>query len=140
MKIMVRNRQRKFTLGMFIDESMKEAVVMVINGGVSIRSRAERMGVAKSTLHEYVKKVKRTDSSDIDKKRFRLNYACRQVFNKDKKNNLKEYLVMCSHINCGLTKLNVRKMAYEVAVKSKKNFLTVGMKQNWQVMTGFMAL
>ena len=79
------------------------------------------MGVATRTLHEYVKKIKKTDSSELDKKkRFRLNYACRQVFNKDEENNLKEYLVMCSHMNYGLTKLNVKKMAYEVAVKSKK--------------------
>ena len=46
---MVRNRQRKFTIGMFTEKSMKEGVVMVINGGVSIRGAAERMGVAKST-------------------------------------------------------------------------------------------
>ena len=135
---MVRNRQRKSTIGMFTEESMKVAVFMVIDGGVSIRGAAERMGVAKSTLHEYVKKMKKTVSSKIDKKRFRPNYACRQVFNKDEKNNLKKYLLMCSHMNYGLTKLNVRKMAYEVAVKSKKNFLTVGMKQNWRVMTGYM--
>ena len=83
MKIMIRNRQRKSTIGMFTEESMKEAVVMVINGGISIRRAAERMGVAKSTLHEYVKKIKRTDCSEIDKKSFRPNYACRQVFNKD---------------------------------------------------------
>ena len=62
MKIMIRNRQRKSTIGMFTEESMKEAVVMVINGGVFTRGAAERMGVAKSTLHEYVKKIKRTDS------------------------------------------------------------------------------
>ena len=43
---------------------------MVIDIGVSIRGAAERMGVAKSTLHEYVKKKKRTDSSEIDKKDF----------------------------------------------------------------------
>ena len=36
--------------------------------------------------------------------------------------NLKEYLFMCSHMNYGLTKLNVRKMAYEVADKSLKKF------------------
>ena len=28
-------------------------------------------------------------------------------FNKDEKNNLKKYLVMCSHMNYGLTKPNV---------------------------------
>ena len=39
----------------------------------------------------------------------------------------------------GLKKLNVRKTAY-VAVKSKKNVLIVGMKQNWRVMTGYMVL
>ena len=88
---MVRNRQRKSTFVMFTKESMKKAVVMVINGGVSIRGAAKRMGVAKSTLHEYVKKIKRTDSSEIDKKKFRLNHACRQVFNKDEENNLKDY-------------------------------------------------
>ena len=70
MKIMVRNRQRKSTVDMFTEESIKEAVVMVINGGVSIRGATERMGVTKSTLHEYVKKIKRTDSLKIDKKRF----------------------------------------------------------------------
>ena len=32
---MVKNRQRKSTIGMFTEESMKEAVVMVINGDVS---------------------------------------------------------------------------------------------------------
>ena len=46
-------------------------------------------------------------------------------------------VVVCSHINYGLTKLNVRKIAYKVAVKSKNNFLTVGMKQNWRVMTAW---
>ena len=34
MKIMVRNRQKKSTISMFTEESMKEAVVMVINYGV----------------------------------------------------------------------------------------------------------
>ena len=70
MKIMVRNRQRKSTIGMFIEESMKETVVMVINGGVSIRSAAEWMGVTESTLHEYVKTIIRTGSLKIEKKSF----------------------------------------------------------------------
>ena len=56
MKIMVRNRQRKSIIGMFTQESMKEAVVMVINDSVSIKSAAQRMGVAKSALH--VNKIK----------------------------------------------------------------------------------
>ena len=38
------------------------------------------------------------------------------------------------------TKMNVKKMAYKVAVKSKKNFLTIGMEQNWRVMIGYMVL
>ena len=67
---MVRKRQRKSTIGMFTKESIKEAVVNVINGSVSMRRAAEKMGVAKSTQHEYVKKIKITDSSEIYKKRF----------------------------------------------------------------------
>ena len=38
------------------------------------------------------------------------------------------------------TKLNVRKMTYEVPIKNKKIFLIVGMKQNWREMTGYMVL
>ena len=56
---MVRNRQRKSIIGMLTKESIEEAVVMIINGGVCIRGAAERMGVAKSTLYEYVKKIKK---------------------------------------------------------------------------------
>ena len=42
MKTMIRNRQRKSTIGMFTEESMKEAVVMLINGGVSISIECNR--------------------------------------------------------------------------------------------------
>ena len=55
---------------------------------------------------------------------FRRNCACRQVFNKDEE-IVYEYLVMCSHMNYGLTKLNVRKMAYKVRLKIEI-ILTVG--------------
>ena len=41
---MVRNRQRKPTIGMFTEENKKKAVIIVIDGGISIRSTAERMG------------------------------------------------------------------------------------------------
>ena len=44
---MIRNRQRKSTIGTFTEESIKEAVVMVINRGVSTRGAVERMGVDK---------------------------------------------------------------------------------------------
>ena len=57
MKIIVKNGQRKSTIGMFTEESMKEAVVMVINDGLSLRDAIESMGVAKCTLHEYFKKI-----------------------------------------------------------------------------------
>ena len=40
---MVRNRQRKSTIGIFTTESIEETVVMVINGGVSIRGATEMM-------------------------------------------------------------------------------------------------
>ena len=47
---------------------------------------------------------------------------------------------MFFHRNYGLIKPNVRKMAYEVAIKNKKVFPTVGMKKNWQEMIGYMVL
>ena len=50
MKVMVRNSQEVYHWYVY-GRKYKKAVVMVINGCVSVRG-AERMGVDKSTLHE----------------------------------------------------------------------------------------
>ena len=72
---------------MFTEESMKEAAVMVINGGVSTGGAAERMGVAKSTLYDYVKKIKELIVKKLTKKvstkSTKIFNKERQVFNKD---------------------------------------------------------
>ena len=55
---MVRNRIRKSNKGTFTVQTMKEAVDLVIIDGLSIRNGAERKGLARNTLHTYVKNKK----------------------------------------------------------------------------------
>ena len=57
---MVRNRIRKSNKGSFTAKTMKEAVYLVIIDGLSIQNAAERKGLARNTLHTYVKKQKIT--------------------------------------------------------------------------------
>lgn len=47
---MTRNRVRKTTIGTFSEESMRNAIKLVMVDGFSIRQAAERSGIKFSTL------------------------------------------------------------------------------------------
>ena len=56
--ILVRNQVRKSNKGLFIAQTIKEVVDLVIIDGLLIKKEkelAERKGVARNTLHIYVK-------------------------------------------------------------------------------------
>ena len=57
--VLVRNQIRKSNKGLFIAQTIKEVVDLVIIDGLLINKEkelAERKGVARNTLHTYVKK------------------------------------------------------------------------------------
>ena len=84
---------------------MKEAVDLVIIDGSLIRNAAERKGLARNTRHTYVKKTK-NNPENLDLK-MSPNYSCRKIFNQEEEKSIEDYLVKCSQINYGLTKVNV---------------------------------
>ena len=51
---------------------------------------------------------------------YRPNYACRRVFTDEEEVSIAEYAVTCSRMNFGLPRLDIRKLAYDVAVKNVK--------------------
>ena len=81
---MVRSRIRKSNKGSFSVQTVKEAVDLVIIDGLSIRNAAERKGLARNTLHTYVKKTK-NNPENFDLK-MSPNYSCRKILTKKKKN------------------------------------------------------
>ena len=54
-----------------------------------------------------------------------LNYSCRKIFNQEEEKFIEDYLVKHSQMNYGLTKFNVQKMVYELAIKNNKMFQRV---------------
>ena len=49
------------------------------------------------------------------------DYSCRKNFNQEEEKSIEDYLVKCSQMNYGLTKVNVQIMIYELAIKNNKN-------------------
>ncbi|ELT87652.1 hypothetical protein CAPTEDRAFT_211200 [Capitella teleta] len=97
---------------------MKAAVAMVLEGADSIRNVAKDTGIAKSTLQRYVNKAKHAQSTDI---RLKPAYDNKLVFTNDEEKDLSKYLLTASKRNHGLTTCSTRKLAYEYAVRNKKN-------------------
>lgn len=89
---MVRNRKEK--IANFDEETMKRAVVNVINNGVSTRKAAQNEGLVPMTLKRYVDKYKNASDADRMNYRFMPNYEINQVFSKELEGQLRDYLLI----------------------------------------------
>lgn len=112
---MVRHRKKERSIGTHSATTMKDAVEYVVNGQNSIRKAASRFSLKFSTLRRYVQRAK---TGGI--KSYVPNYACRKVFSDEEESDIEEYLIKASRIHHGLTKLQVRELCYQLAVKNGK--------------------
>ena len=96
-------------------EKMKEAVEQVVDGGKRIRNVCKTYDIKNTTLQRYVKKAPTT--KDKDSVKYEPTYNCRKVFSKDEEILLHDYLIKASKILHGLTRQQVRELAYNLAVK-----------------------
>src|SRR5258705_10086057 len=96
-------------------ENMKKGVLEVINGSCSIRDAAQRFGVAKSTLADYVKRAK---ANGTENTAFCLGFNSGKIFTTDMENALEAYLLNCSAMFHGLTLKSVRMLAFQYAEKN----------------------
>ena len=118
---MVRKRSGERKIGKTDEQTMKVAVRNVVEYGMSIRTAAKTSDIKNSTLRRYVEKFRKSAEDPIS---YAPNYSCRQVFTTDEEVALKDYLVKASEIQYGLTRLQVRELAYEFAFRNKKTFPT----------------
>lgn len=113
----MRNYKRKSGRANVSKDLIKHAAEEVISGK-SIRKAAKDNKIDRTTLSRYVSKLKTDPGADI----FKVYSNPRQVFSLEQEKNLKEYLIKVASIYYGLTPTDVRRLAYECAVKYGRKF------------------
>ena len=100
---MVRNRPKQKKIGKTPDDTMREAVSMVIMEGLSTCSVTVELCIKKTTLQWYIEKAK---NGTID--RYGPNYDIRKVFSNDQEAALEDYLIKASKMCYGFTPTRMR--------------------------------
>ncbi|XP_077529007.1 uncharacterized protein LOC144141305 [Haemaphysalis longicornis] len=90
-----------------------DAVRLVCDEKKSIRDVAESFEISKSSLGRAVKKYR--ECGDTGGIMFKSNLVCGMVFTTEDEVLLKEYLLKASKMHYGLTRMQVRSLAYEFA-------------------------
>jgi len=92
---------------------MKEASARVINENCKIRAVAKEYQICHVTLYRFVRRIKAKGTATCG------YIGNRQIFSKDQERMLAEYVKKASSIYFGLSPTEVRKLAFECAVKNK---------------------
>ena len=121
---MGRRDKKTRTRATFSEETMREAVRRV-RDRESLRKISEVYNISKSTLQRYVQKTKITSQDNIS---YTPNYSVRKIFTTEEEKSLEAYIIDCSKMNFGLTRRNIKQLAYELGMKNNKP-----LPQNWIV-------
>lgn len=100
-------------------ENLTAAAEKCISGEISIREAARRYNVSKTTLIRHVKSFKESTATVFE---YVANNNTKQVFNDAEEAELKDYLLTAARYHYGLTKTEVRNLAYQFAVAKGKKF------------------
>ena len=104
--------KRKTDGGLVSERVMQDAVQIVLDG-LSIREAAAQKAVSKTTLCRYVKKYRINSSTEL-----KPNYGHSRVLTAKQETCLENYVsTFCSRMFYELTPKNVRKLAFDMAVK-----------------------
>lgn len=120
---MVRSRKKEKTKGLFEAETMKNAVKMALEG-TTIREAAAHFNLHFQTVGRYLKKIR--DNPDIE---LEMKARCdvRKIFSDDQERELANFLKDCSTMFYGLTNIETRKLAFEMAEINKIKY-----PENWK--------
>ncbi|CAH2230624.1 jg19530 [Pararge aegeria aegeria] len=110
---------------------MQRAADAVIKDGRKLRTVARELGICHMTLFRYVKKIK-------DGVKPTVGYYSRQVFHLDRERALAEYLSNYSSIFFGLLKEEIKKLAYNYAVKLNMPNIPVSWHKNKEAGTDWL--
>ena len=115
---MVRNRKQiNKKIGNTSSVNMKDAVCIIIKKGQSISAASKHSKIAFSSLRWYVEKAKQYG---LDEVKYTPNYKYQQVFINEEEILLNYYIVKASRIHYGLTRTQLKKLAYDFADHNRK--------------------
>ncbi|CAH0725555.1 unnamed protein product, partial [Brenthis ino] len=121
----MRNYKRKTERGTTSKEVYESAGAEVLQNKMSIRSASEMFNLCPMSLSRYVRKNKNNESCLLGYVKPRL------IFSQETEHELASYLLKRSEIYFGLLPIEVRKLAYQCAVKlNLKNIPPSWLKNN----------
>nr|XP_022910138.1 uncharacterized protein LOC111421198 [Onthophagus taurus] len=94
------------------------AAKQCLSGGLSIREAAKSFNISKTTLIWHVKSYKESGATVF---RYEASNNTKQIFSSQEESTLKEYLLTAARLHYGLTKVEVRTLAYLYAVANAKS-------------------
>lgn len=117
----MRNYKRKTNRGTKSVDFMQRAAQLVLNENVSLREVCRVFELSKSSLSRFIKRVQ------DDPTNLRFGYGTpRKIFNMEQEASLTEYLLKLAQIFHGIGPKEVRRMAYDCAIKFK-----ISMPEAW---------
>lgn len=95
-------------------DKMKEAVSAVIEKKMGVKKASKHFEVPKTTLRRYVKESSSSQAAEVTTKKLGRKPALPEAL----ENELVEYLLYMEAKFYGFTRLDVRRMAYQLAVRN----------------------
>ncbi|KAJ8948006.1 hypothetical protein NQ318_011894 [Aromia moschata] len=108
-------------------DNLVSALKRCVSAEMSIREAARTYGVSKSTLIRHINVFKASGASIF---KYSANNNAKQVFNNGEELILEKYLITASRYYYGLTKKEVRCLAYQYAVANNKKYTHFWNTQN----------
>ena len=107
---MPREYKRRSDIGSTPPAQMKTAASEVVDNSRTVRTVAAEFSIPRSTLSRYVSRYREDPEA-----RMEPAYRHSQVFTAEQEGQLKEYLLRCSEMFDGLTTVQARELAFEMA-------------------------
>ncbi|XP_046393584.1 uncharacterized protein LOC124161317 [Ischnura elegans] len=102
-----------------VKENIECAVMAVINGEMSLRQACADFTVKLGTLHRHIE-IHKQSGSDVYK--YEATNAVKQVFNITMEEELLDYIKQAALLHYGLTKWEIRELAYQYAKANKVKY------------------
>ena len=96
-----------------LPSDIRTGVQLVMKDSFTIRKAADRVKVPFQTCARYVMRAKNIKEGET--MTYSPNYTNRTVLSKDLESKLVDYLIQCARMNYGLTLMDTRKLAFQLA-------------------------
>lgn len=100
-------------------ENLQQAIKLVQENGLSVRTAAKQCNVSRTTLQRHFGAHLESGDAEFS---YKNNCSIRQVFSNEEQLDLRDYLLTASLMHYGLSKEDVKKLAYQFAKANTKTY------------------